>query len=241
MERVAILKDGRKVGDCDSAASGRDEIQVRMVGHGLSTARIAREPATAATQPVLSMRALGSGTRLVLLVAALGMTFVIIAGSIDLSVGAIVVLAALATTWSVPTLGGAAGLSVGVACGLLNGIVMAKGKVPSFIVTLGAMVVCRGIVLFFTRGVPGSALIALGLVTVTLVILNLTVFDREVRAIGGVGSIQGTILDALIITTPSNGMNSIGLDPYFQNIVKGVVLVLSVFVAIDRNKIGIIK
>ena len=267
----------------------------------------------------------------VLLVAALGMTFVIIAGSIDLSVGAIVALSALATAWSVPTLGVAAVVPaclVGLACGLANGIVVAKGKVPSFIVTLGAMVIYRGIVLFFTRGapisiddetfldvfsgrvfgIPSSAIIALGLIAITLVILNLTVFGREVRAVGGgeriafltgikvdrvkiglfallgllcgmagllqgaramaataqlgegleldviaavvvggtpltggVGSIQGTILGALIITTLSNGMNSIGLDPYFQNIVKGGVLVLSVFVTIDRKKIGIIK
>ena len=267
----------------------------------------------------------------VLLVAALGMTFVIIAGSIDLSVGSIVALAALATAYTVPSLGIAAVLpacAVGAACGLLNGFVVAKGKVPSFIVTLGAMVVYRGVVLFFTRGapvsiddetvldgfsgrvfgVPTSALIALVLVAATAVILNLTVFGREVRAVGGgeriafltgikvdrvkiglfallgllcgmagllqgaramsataqlgegleldviaavvvggtpltggIGSIQGTILGALIITVLSNGMNSIGVDPYFQNIVKGVVLVLSVFVTIDRKKIGIIK
>jgi ribose transport system permease protein len=39
----------------------------------------------------------------------------------------------------------------------------------------------------------------------------------------------------------SNGMNMIGVDPYLQNIVKGVVLVAAVFVTIDRRKIGIIK
>lgn len=267
----------------------------------------------------------------VLLVAGLGMTFVIIAGSIDLSVGAIVALAALAAAWTAPYLGIGAVIPaclVGLACGLLNGVVVAKGKVPSFIVTLGAMVVYRGIVLFFTRGapisiedenfldvysgrsfgVPHSVLIALALVAVALAVLNLTVFGREVRAIGGgeriafltgirvdrvkiaiftllgilcgmagllqgaramaatsqlgegleldviaavvvggtpltggVGSIQGTILGALIITALSNGMNVIGLDPYFQNIIKGLVLVLSVFVTIDRKKIGIIK
>ncbi len=267
----------------------------------------------------------------VLLVAALGMTFVIIAGSIDLSVGAIVALAALATAWTAPTLGIAAivpACLVGLACGIVNGVVVAKGKVPSFIVTLGAMVVYRGIVLFFTRGapisiddegfldvfsgrvfgVPTSALIALLLVVVTVVILDRTVFGREVRAVGGgeriafltgigvdrtkialfallgllcgmagllqgaramaataqlgegleldviaavvvggtpltggIGGIGGTILGALIITVLSNGMNSIGLDPYFQNIVKGLVLVGSVFVTIDRKKIGIIK
>jgi ribose transport system permease protein len=267
----------------------------------------------------------------VLLVAALGMTFVVIAGSIDLSVGAIVAIAALAaakTSGSIGVLAILPACAIGVACGLVNGLIVAKGKVPSFIVTLGAMVVYRGIVLFFTRGapvsiedeafldtysgrtagIPNSVLIALVLIGVAAFILNLTVFGREVRAIGGgeriahlsgirvdrakilifvlsgllcgmagllqgaramaataqlgegleldaiaavvvggtpltggVGSIQGTILGALIITILSNGMNIIGLDPYFQNIVKGLVLVLSVFITIDREKIGIIK
>ena len=49
------------------------------------------------------------------------------------------------------------------------------------------------------------------------------------------------ILGALIITILSNGMNMIGVDPYIQNIVKGLVLVGAVFVTIDRAKIGIIK
>jgi ribose transport system permease protein len=267
----------------------------------------------------------------VLLVAALGMTFVVIAGSIDLSVGAIVAIAALVaakTSGSIGILAILPACAIGVLCGLINGLVVAKGKVPSFIVTLGAMVVYRGIVLYFTRGapvsieddafldtysgrtagIPNSVLIALVLIGVAAFMLNLTVFGREVRAIGGgeriahlsgirvdrakilifvlsgllcgmagllqgaramaataqlgegleldaiaavvvggtpltggVGSIQGTILGALIITILSNGMNIIGLDPYFQNIVKGLVLVLSVFITIDREKIGIIK
>jgi ribose transport system permease protein len=267
----------------------------------------------------------------VLLVAALGMTFVVIAGSIDLSVGAIVAIAALVaakTSGSIGVLAILPACAIGVVCGLINGLIVAKGKVPSFIVTLGAMVVYRGIVLYFTRGapvsieneaflgtysgrtagIPNSVLIDLVLIGVAAFILNLTVFGREVRAIGGgeriadlsgirvdrakilifvlsgllcgmagllqgaramaataqlgegleldaiaavvvggtpltggVGSIQGTILGALIITILSNGMNIIGLDPYFQNIVKGLVLVLSVFITIDREKIGIIK
>ena len=57
---------------------------------------------------------------------------------------------------------------------------------------------------------------------------------------GGVGSIQGTILGTLIITTLSNGMNMMGVAPYLQSIVKGIVLVAAVFVTIDRTKIGII-
>ena len=95
----------------------------------------------------------------VLLVAVLGMTFVIIAGSVDLSVGAIVAVAALVTAYTAPVLGIAALVTAclaGLVCGLINGVIMAKGRVPSFIVTLGAMVVYRGVVLFFTRGAPIS-------------------------------------------------------------------------------------
>ena len=96
----------------------------------------------------------------VLLVAALGMTFVVIAGSIDLSVGAIVAVAALVvakTSGSIGVLAILPACAIGVVCGLINGLIVAKGKVPSFIVTLGAMVVYRGIVLYFTRGAPGSS------------------------------------------------------------------------------------
>ena len=267
----------------------------------------------------------------VLLVTALGMTFVVVAGSIDLSVGSVVALAALAAAATSGTLGTAAILPaclVGLAAGLVNGLIFARGKVPSFVVTMGTMVVYRGLVLIWTRGapvsiederfldlysgrtvgVPHSALIALALVAAAWVILERTVFGREVRAIGGgervarltgipvdrvkvgmyallgllcgmagllqgaramaataqlgegleldviaavvvggtpltggVGSVQGTILGALIITILGNGMNMVGVDPYLQNIIKGAVLVGAVFVTIDQVKIAIIK
>jgi ribose transport system permease protein len=267
----------------------------------------------------------------VLLVAALGMTFVIMAGSTDLSVGSIVALAALVTAMTANRLGAAAILPAtmaGAAAGLINGVLLAKGKVPSFIATMGAMVVYRGIVLLFTRGaplslddesfldayagrtwgIPHSVMIGLLLALVAWVIISRTVFGREVRAIGGgervailtgvevarvkicmyvllgglcciagllqgaramaataqlgegleldviaavvvggtpltggIGSILGTMLGVLIITILSNGMNMSGIDPYLQNIVKGIVLISSVFLTIDRKKIGIIK
>ena len=94
----------------------------------------------------------------VLLVAALGMTFVVIAGSIDLSVGAIVAIAALVaakTSGSIGVLAILPACAIGVVCGLVNGLIVAKGKVPSFIVTLGAMVVYRGIVLYLHPRRPG--------------------------------------------------------------------------------------
>ena len=58
---------------------------------------------------------------------------------------------------------------------------------------------------------------------------------------GGIGTIQGTVLGALIITILSNAMNMIGIDPYIQGIIKGIVLIGAVFATIDRSKIGIIK
>jgi len=144
----------------------------------------------------------------VLLVAALGMTFVIMAGSIDLSVGSIVAIAALVTAFTSSSLGAAAiipAIAVGAAAGLVNGVLLAKGKVPSFIATMGAMVVYRGIVLLFTRGapvsiedeqfldtyttrtlgIPHSVMIGLVLTLIAYGIINRTVFGREVRAIGG--------------------------------------------------------
>lgn len=51
----------------------------------------------------------------------------------------------------------------------------------------------------------------------------------------------GTVLGALIITILSNGMNMVGVDPYLQNIAKGMILVIAVFLTIDRSKIGVIK
>jgi ribose transport system permease protein len=58
---------------------------------------------------------------------------------------------------------------------------------------------------------------------------------------GGFGGIQGTILGTFIITILSNGMNMLGVDPYMQQIVKGIVMILAVFITIDRKKTGLIK
>ncbi len=58
---------------------------------------------------------------------------------------------------------------------------------------------------------------------------------------GGIGRIRGTILGVLIIAILSNGMNMTGVDPYLQNIVRGLVLIVAVFPTIDRSKISIIE
>ncbi|HTV53777.1 MAG TPA: ABC transporter permease [Terriglobia bacterium] len=143
-----------------------------------------------------------------LLVVALGMTLVIIAGSIDLSVGSILGLSTVTAASFAPSMGVAAAIPaclVGLIAGTINGVVFAKGKVPSFIVTLGTMVIYRGIILLYTSGstipldqetfvnvfagrsfgIPHSIPIAAGLAVLCSLILHFTVFGREVRAVGG--------------------------------------------------------
>ena len=82
-------------------------------------------------------------------IAALGMTLVIIAGGIDLSVGSIialvtVVIAALLQAGVNPLLAALAGVVTGALCGLLNGVLITRVKVVPFIVTLGTLLVLRG-------------------------------------------------------------------------------------------------
>ena len=89
-------------------------------------------------------------------IIAVGMTFVIITGGIDLSVGSIVALSAVvATSFAHPdtypvAVPIALGLGVGAAVGLLNGVVIAKGAIAPFVVTLGMMTMARGVGLVFS-------------------------------------------------------------------------------------------
>jgi ribose/xylose/arabinose/galactoside ABC-type transport system permease subunit len=99
---------------------------------------------------------------------ALGMTFVIITGGIDLSVGSLVALAGVLAAGALTgggTLnalgpGGAAvlaavvGMLVGTAVGAVNGAVTAYGRIAPFVVTLATMTIARGAARLFTGGVP---------------------------------------------------------------------------------------
>jgi len=94
----------------------------------------------------------------VMSVIVMGMTFVIIAGGFDLSVGSTVALSGtvaawvmLETHWSV---GVTAGIAAGAVVGYINGLIVARLRVNPFITTLGSMVVVRGIVLLITDGRP---------------------------------------------------------------------------------------
>lgn len=105
----------------------------------------------------------------VLVIFAIGQTFVILTGGIDLSVGAIAALSAsvsaVTMTQQVSVFGvkfGPVGfvegliiaLAVGTAAGLLNGLLITRGRIPDFIATLGTLEAFRGAALLVTGGLP---------------------------------------------------------------------------------------
>jgi ribose/xylose/arabinose/galactoside ABC-type transport system permease subunit len=94
-------------------------------------------------------------------VIAVGMTFVILSAGIDLSVGSLValsgVLLASALQKGAPVpVAILVSLAAGAACGLVNGLLITRGRLPPFIATLGMMSVARGAALVFTEGRPIS-------------------------------------------------------------------------------------
>jgi ribose transport system permease protein len=108
-------------------------------------------------------------------VLALGSTFVIITGGIDLSVGTVMTLSAVMTGvfityWGVPVpLGIVGGILTGAVCGLLSGLCIAKMKIPPFIATLAMMMIAKGLALvisgtkpIYFNSSPGFTKISLG-------------------------------------------------------------------------------
>src|SRR5258705_5528112 len=97
----------------------------------------------------------------IIAIIAVGMTFVIITGGIDLSVGSIlafsgVVMASALQHGVALPVALLIGLGVGLLCGLVNGLLITVGRLPPFIATLGLMSVARGAALMFTEGRPIS-------------------------------------------------------------------------------------
>ena len=89
-------------------------------------------------------------------IMGIGVTFTIITGGIDLSIGSVIALsgtvAVMVAIAGVPIwLSMIIGLLVGVVCGLLNGLMITKLKLPPFIATLGMMMVARGVALTITN------------------------------------------------------------------------------------------
>jgi ribose transport system permease protein len=140
---------------------------------------------------------------------ALGMTFVIITGGIDLSVGSVAVLAAvtaarLSVYGLMPALLGA--VAIGLLAGLINGGLIARIGLQPFVVTLAMLLGARGgalvlsdnapVLVDFAKGFPQLGMAHLGpvplpvaitavLYVVGAVLLNYTRFGRHVLAIGG--------------------------------------------------------
>jgi ribose transport system permease protein len=94
----------------------------------------------------------------IMAVIAMGMTFVIVGGGFDLSVGSTAALsgcvAALVMVKAGMVAGIAAGIAAGAAVGLANGLIIALVGVNPFITTLGTMVLVRGVVFLVTGGAP---------------------------------------------------------------------------------------
>ncbi|GEL66718.1 ribose ABC transporter permease [Marinilactibacillus psychrotolerans] len=259
---------------------------------------------------------------------AFGMTFVIITGGIDLSVGSTLALSGALTAGILaagvpPVVAIFAGLLIGAALGLLNGIVITKGKVAPFIATLATMTIFRGLTLVYTEGNPITGFsddftflffgrgylfgipfpvvlmaIAFGIL---FVLLHKMTFGRKTFAIGGnenasyiagiksdrvkytvyaisgmmsalagliltsrlnsaqptagtayeldaiaavviggtslaggKGRIVGTLIGALIIGTLNNGLNLLGVSSFYQQVVRGIVIIIAVL--LDRKK-----
>jgi ribose transport system permease protein len=104
----------------------------------------------------------------ILAIVAFGLTFVILAGELDLSVGAAMALVSVITamvmrdTGSI-LLGVLAGVGLGGGIGLINGLIVTRLEVPSFIATLGMLTIAHGVALALTDGAVVSGVpISLG-------------------------------------------------------------------------------
>lgn len=143
-------------------------------------------------------------------VIAVGMTFVLLIGGIDLSVGSVLALCGavlgmvLLKGWPLALpLGILLSVSVGLLCGLVNGAISVRWSLPAFIVTLGMLEIARGAAYLVTDsrtqyiGAPIGWLAELGVLGISLpfavsllivvagqVLLSTTVFGRYVLAIG---------------------------------------------------------
>lgn len=262
----------------------------------------------------------------VIAIVGFGATFVVVSGSIDLSVGSVIALSGMVAAGIAASSGGVAGilagLLVGAVVGLVNGLIITYLKVPSFIVTLGMLSIAKGVTLIYSDSAskpiigtydwlgrePGIYLALAGALLLAFVLYNLTTFGRYVRAIGGdervaglsgvpvnrvkvsifafaglmaglggvvlsarlgvadpqaglgfelivisavviggipltggIGNVWNTVIGALLIQVLANGLAILGVAPQVQQVIQGVIIIVAVFVVLDRRKIGVIK
>ncbi|GAB3484163.1 ABC transporter permease [Marinomonas epiphytica] len=146
-------------------------------------------------------------------IIAIGVTFAIVTGGIDLSPGAVVALASVVGATIVTGTEGygmaifafGAAMFVGSICGLINGTITAYGRIPPFIATLGMMTMARGVAQLVSNGrpvdassdaftsiaegslfgVPGLVVIYILVALVCHIMMSRMSFGRHVFAIGG--------------------------------------------------------
>jgi ribose transport system permease protein len=144
-----------------------------------------------------------------LALASLGMTFVLIAGGIDLSVGSVSAVAGAVFGWCVADhglplpLAVTAAIGAALLCGLLNGVLVTGLRMPSFIVTLGLLEGARGVAYLVTDsqtkylgerlgslraapfgGLSVGFLLAVALTALAHFVVTRTVFGRHMIAVG---------------------------------------------------------
>lgn len=124
----------------------------------------------------------------IIAVIAAGMTFVILTGGIDLSVGSIlgltgVLLAGIFKATDSVFLAAVASIVIGGLLGLVNGVLVSYGNVPPFCATLGVMAMARGLAFVYTKGSPISS------------------FPRQLRFFGSayIGAVPVPVIEAILI------------------------------------------
>jgi ribose/xylose/arabinose/galactoside ABC-type transport system permease subunit len=142
------------------------------------------------------------------LIVAAGMTVVMIGGEFDISVGSVVALTAAVSATLMKQYGIVPGVAlsllVGPALGVVNGVIVTRGRIPSFIATLGTMMMARSLAFVVTGGrvvadlpdafkaigqgqtfgIPNPFLIALATYAIGWVLMTRTAFGKKVYAVG---------------------------------------------------------
>ena len=144
-------------------------------------------------------------------IVAAGMTMVLISGGLDLSVGSVIGLGGIVTAYSLSNLGLPLpvalflGIASGAVVGLCISLLVTKLNINSFIVTLGFLSVCRGVIYIFSTGanikvdkalilwmgqsrianIPVPAVIMIVVVIIASLFLKYTVTGRFIYAVGG--------------------------------------------------------
>jgi ribose transport system permease protein len=261
-------------------------------------------------------------------IAAVGMTMIIIIGEIDLSAGSLIAIAGLVAAYVFKATGSMAlavlaVIVVSAIVGIVNGVLVTKGKLPGFIATLAAMTILRGFAYIFTKGnpiavsdkkflavgtgylgmIPIPVIIMVIIVALGIFLTNNTRFGRYIYAVGGnaeaskwsglnvdkvkilvflimgvvtgisglvvaarlgsgqpsagtsfemdcitaavvggtsmaggKGTILGTVVGALIIGVLGNGMTLLDVNTYWQQVIKGVIIVIAVLIDTKTKK-----